>query len=580
MSEQLSEGPAPHLVVGLEGPELTAGERDLLAQVPPAGVILFDRNVTDTGQLRRLTADVDRIVRYASGLSPLVMADHEGGRISALFSAIGTPPTQMAIGRAGDSVLCREVFRETARRLRYCGVNTLLAPVADINSEYLNPVIGMRAFGEERDIVSRFVGEAVTALREGGVVSCLKHFPGHGSSRTDSHRTLPQLPFTLEQLAARDMEPFGRGIEAGSETVMVGHVTPLDRRLPSSLDPTVISVLRRDLGFDGVVMTDALEMAGVQVYSIEGGGPERLHVRPLSEIVTCALAAGNDLLVFSRPICEVIGRLKSLTRSTDEYWKEWSSGARAASLRRIRRLRAGIGFHWSADHRNASKGAATPGKQLATPDEPLSQPEKRPAPPEERRVTPEIEFRRDPEIYRSVAFRAVRFIGERPPVTGAQRYNLSFAGEREDLASVIVARFVKDLALKLGISERVESPRGDGRRVPFPGTFLRRVVRCRASGTEEPMEVEVHGCGDASPQARSIMVFLNRRPLPRDVCTELSAGANLVVVAGWPYAVQFVPPGTPAIGTYGVYDAAVDVTSAMITVEPGGHGKKGPGKTD
>lgn len=577
MSEQLSEGLASHLVIGLEGPELTTGERDLLAQAPPAGVILFSRNVTDAGQLRRLTTDVDRIVRDASGLSPLIMADHEGGRISALFSAIGAPPTQMAIGRAGDGVSCREMFRETARRLRYCGVNTLLAPVADINSEYLNPVIGVRAFGEERGVVSRLVGEAVSALRGEGVVSCLKHFPGHGSSRTDSHRTLPHLPFTLEQLAARDMAPFGRGIEAGCETVMVAHVTPLDRRLPSSLDPAVISVLRRDLGFDGVVMTDALEMAGVQVYSIEGEGPDLLNVRPLAEIVTCALSAGNDLLVFSVPIGEVVGRLMEPMRSMEDNRKEWSGGARAASIRRIRRLRSGIGFHGSTDHRDTGGGAVPPGVRLAPREDQRAPSEGRSTPPEADEIS------HDADIYRSVARRAVRFIGEgagRTAANGAEEYHVTVAGEREDFASDIALGFVKGLAFKLGVAGRVESSLCDGEHVPFPGALLRRVIRCQAPGTEEPMEVEVHGYGDPSPRGRSIVILLNRRPIPRDACMELSTGADIVVVADWPYAVRFLPPGTPAIVTYGVYDAAVEVVREMITGEPGGSGKKVPGKTD
>ncbi|HER44526.1 MAG TPA: glycoside hydrolase family 3 protein, partial [Candidatus Eisenbacteria bacterium] len=140
---------APQLVVGLEGLEITESERRLLRSAPPAGVILFARNVSSADQLKSLTRDVISTIAGASGIAPLVAADHEGGRISVLSRAIGTPPSQLATARTGDLDLCRRVYGETARRMAACGVNVMLGPVADVNTEPDNPVIGTRSFGRD-----------------------------------------------------------------------------------------------------------------------------------------------------------------------------------------------------------------------------------------------------------------------------------------------------------------------------------------------------------------------------------------------------------------------------------------------
>jgi beta-N-acetylhexosaminidase len=202
---------APHLIVGLEGPELTDMEREILRDTPPAGIILFERNASGYGELRNLVSEASAIIAKASGLPSLIAADHEGGRISVLHRALGVPPTQMATGKTKDPELCRDVFTETAQMMKACGVNWYLGPVADINSEYLNPVIGTRSFGEDEELVTSLVLEALEALAGAGILSCLKHFPGHGAAASDSHLTLPTLGLTVDQLKAKDVRPFARG---------------------------------------------------------------------------------------------------------------------------------------------------------------------------------------------------------------------------------------------------------------------------------------------------------------------------------------------------------------------------------
>lgn len=549
-----------HLVVGLEGIELTGRERELLGRFPPAGIILFSRNVHDAGQVRRLTADVIGIVAGAGGHHPLIAADHEGGRISVLAAAIGAPPAQMAIGRAA-SVSCGDVFRETARRLRYCNVNTLLAPVADVNVEYLNPVIGVRAFGEESTHVARLVRDAVSALREEGIVSCLKHFPGHGSSRTDSHFTLPFLPFTLEELVEREMAPFVHGIEAGAEMVMTAHVAPRGRFVPASLDPEIITMLRKKLGFGGVVVTDALEMAGVRVQAGEVGA-EPFEPLPIGEIAARALAAGNDLLIFSRPFGEVAGELEAGAARSDGalnaaagagVFRGVLSGVCAQESRgRIEQLCAGLRIY--GDRPSEHDWAIPPGEPAGGAGT-------------------------DADIYRLVAHHAIQFSGTldaRMPAIEAGRSAITFLGERGDFANDIVARFAAELARTLGASDRDMYGTGGGkgvrpggdRQAPFPGDAFDVALRCEAPGSGEPMEIVAVKAGRPYEGAAGIVVLLNRRPLSRHDCERLCHGAACVIVAGWAYAARFLPSGTPVVVTYGVYDAAVDAVGAVMTGHP------------
>ncbi|MCK4549008.1 MAG: glycoside hydrolase family 3 protein, partial [Candidatus Krumholzibacteria bacterium] len=255
---------SPFLVTGLAGTELTPAERELLSLAPPAGVILFSRNVESSDQLRLLTSDIRTIVEAASGLTPLIMADHEGGRISVLAAAIGTPPSQMAAWIPRSGKLLSDIVARTAFRMRYCGVNLSLSPVADVASEPLNPVIGTRSFGEDQATVSAAVRIAVRTIAGEGALSCLKHFPGHGATVFDSHLTLPVIGRTIEQLRAEELPPFIAGMEEGADTVMTAHIALAEGDPPASLDRRIVTgLLREKLGFEGVIITDALEMAGV-----------------------------------------------------------------------------------------------------------------------------------------------------------------------------------------------------------------------------------------------------------------------------------------------------------------------------
>ena len=518
MSHHLLRALAPHMIVGLGGPRLLEEERKLLAEYPFSGVILFDRNVADARQLVELTREIKAIFREMHHSVPIIAADHEGGIVSYLGRAIGVPPTQMAVSRTGDPRLCGRLFAENARRMRACGVNMLLGPVADVNSEELNPVIGTRSFGEEVGPVASLVFAAVSAARKGGVLACIKHFPGHGSSSVDSHLALPVLGATLEQLRQRDIPPFSSGIRAGVETVMAGHIAPLGRSLPASLDPEMIEgLLRGELGFGGVVMTDALEMEGVKVAG-------------LADICRRALEAGNDILLFSKPVVAAAGELEALgdlpaldaSRAGGLAGVLESSGARIASLLQ-----------------SAAKGDR------------------------------EFELPADAAVYEEIARRSIESRGVPPgaPPLGADgRMRVFFYSDRGAFDRYPVRSFVERILRGLRVegpaswSESAKSAVGASDWLDRSGLAPHANVPGASNGLESFL-CERGGKGEPS---QDIIVLLNRGPIEASSVIEICAKARAVVVAGWPYASRLVPSGIAVYVTYGIYDAAAEVLCGRL----------------
>jgi beta-glucosidase-like glycosyl hydrolase len=509
MAQEFLQKLAPHMIVGLEGPRLSDAEKKLLAAYPFPGVILFERNAADSRQLMELAQGVRNIYRSSRGTVPLIAADHEGGFVSVLGRAIGAPPAQMAVARARDPRLAERLFTENARRMRACGVNMLLGPVADVNSDPLNPVIGTRSFGEEAGAVSPLVSAAVSISRREGVITCLKHFPGHGPSPVDSHLALPVLAATLDQLREGHIPAFASGIAAGAETVMVGHIAPLGRELPASLDPEIIgALLRGELAFGGVVLTDALEMEGVKVAS-------------LGEICARALAAGNDMLLFSKPVAEVAAELEA-AGEPGAPGTLGAGGALEPSAARIARL---------------IEAAAA----------------------RER----EFELPRDARVYREIAEKSIRMLqgtGSAAAFEPSRGVRAAFYSEKGEFARYPAMSFVARALKGLGLAD-------DGRPRPLAAG---RSGTCTVEEAGPVPSSAGHlegwlfspGCEAAQPL--DIVFLLNRRPLSAEAVGDLCAGAEVVVVAGWPYAERHVPVGRTVVTTYGVYDAAADSIGGML----------------
>ena len=269
-----------------------------------AGVCLFAMNITDDAQLAALTAEI-----RAANPAAVIAIDEEGGDVTRLAATTGSPyPGNAVLGRLDDEALTAAVARSVAGRLAATGVTLNLAPVADINSNPLNPVIGVRSFGASADLTARHVAAWTAAHEAAGVATSVKHFPGHGDVTVDSHHDLPVLDVDPDLLRSRELAPFRAAIAAGARTVMTSHivVTQLDPTGPATFSAPVLGgLLREELGFTGVIVSDALDMRGA---SGEIGIPAAA-VR--------ALVAGVDLLCIG-------------TRNTDEQLTDIEASIAAA----------------------------------------------------------------------------------------------------------------------------------------------------------------------------------------------------------------------------------------------------------
>ncbi|HEX9359878.1 MAG TPA: glycoside hydrolase family 3 N-terminal domain-containing protein [Streptosporangiaceae bacterium] len=256
-----------------------------------AGVTIFGPNIAGPQQLAGLTAQL----RSAGGL-PLVAIDEEGGDVTRIAHLTGSPyPGNAALGAVDDVNLTHAVHRALGQDLAALGINVDLAPSADVNTASDNPVIGIRSFGPDPDLVGRHAAAAVRGLQAAGVAACAKHFPGHGSTSADSHHGIVTVEASLDLLRRRDLPPFAAAIAAGVRGVMPGHlrVPDLTGDDPATLSAAALNgLLRGELGFTGVIISDALEMRAVS----------DLHGIP--EAAVLAVAAGTDLLCFGRDAAE------------------------------------------------------------------------------------------------------------------------------------------------------------------------------------------------------------------------------------------------------------------------------------
>jgi beta-N-acetylhexosaminidase len=276
----LGPAAAACLFPGFEGEVVPDWLKGLLAG-GLGGVVLFARNIRDPAQAAALTG----ALRAERG-ELLVATDEEGGDVTRLEAARGSSfPGNLALGAVDDIVLTRRVAAAIGGELGSVGIDLDLAPVADVVVDPAAAIVGVRSFGSDPQAVARHVGAFVDGLQSVGVAACAKHFPGHGEAVGDSHLEVPVVDADLETLRSRALAPFVAAVEAGVRAVMTAHVrfTALDDE-PATLSRLWIELLRSKLSFEGVVMTDALEMQGA-------GGPAGIE-----QSAVRSLAAGADAL--------------------------------------------------------------------------------------------------------------------------------------------------------------------------------------------------------------------------------------------------------------------------------------------
>jgi beta-N-acetylhexosaminidase len=264
------------VIGGFYGTELPASYARALRAGERGGAVLFKRNLTDDlGTLLRLNAEL----RDASGeLPPLLAIDQEGGRVARLARPVLELPPMRALGRAGNVDLVRRAARALGSQLAALGFTMDLAPVLDVDTRPDNPIIGDRAFGSDPRVVIRCGVAFVRGLQDGGVLACGKHFPGHGDTYQDSHLELPVVHHGLARLEQVELQPFRAVAGAGIAALMTAHVVyeSLDKGVPATMSRGICaSLLRAEIGFEGALVSDDLEMKAVSArYSIEEAAVE------------------------------------------------------------------------------------------------------------------------------------------------------------------------------------------------------------------------------------------------------------------------------------------------------------------
>lgn len=287
---RLEQAVGQKLMVAFAGTEPDEHVLGAIREWGAGGVTLFRfLNVENPAQVQRLTAALQAAAAEAGQSPLLIAADQEGGQLTAIGDT--TPlPGNMALGATGSEELARRAGEVVGRELAAMGVNVNYAPVCDVNSNPRNPVIGVRSFGEDPHLVARLGAAMVEGLQSAGVAATAKHFPGHGDTASDSHYELPIVPHSRERLEQVEWVPFRAAVGAGVRVVMTTHVAfPRlndDVPLPSTLSPALLKgVLRGEMGFEGVIISDAMNMAAL-------GGKDELVVDSIA-----ATRAGVDLLL-------------------------------------------------------------------------------------------------------------------------------------------------------------------------------------------------------------------------------------------------------------------------------------------
>ncbi|NIK76950.1 beta-N-acetylhexosaminidase [Paenibacillus castaneae] len=278
-------------VFGFHGFEPSEGIKQLIETNGIGGTIYFTRNVRNAEQVHKLSGELQSITKNAGNPPLFIAIDQEGGMVARLVDGVTLMPGNMALGAAGQAEGARETARICGEELRYLGVTMNYAPCIDVNNNPDNPVINVRSYSDRSDVVAELGAAAVAGYQSARVAATVKHFPGHGDTAVDSHHALPILLHGRERLESIELKPFRAAIEAGTECIMTAHVClpALDPSgVPSTLsEPVITGLLRKELGYGGIVVTDCLEMDAID----QNYGPEQGAIM--------ALQAGADMVLVS-----------------------------------------------------------------------------------------------------------------------------------------------------------------------------------------------------------------------------------------------------------------------------------------
>ncbi len=309
------------VMMGIEGTALTGPEREVLAETPPGGVILFSRNCPSAAACADLVAEIQGLNR--AGEPPLLVAiDQEFGPVCRLRQGVPDFPGAAALGKKGELSLTEATAFRIGRCLGDYGINCNLAPVADLSCPG-SRVLADRCFAAEPEETAAQVRSYIVGLQRAGLAACAKHFPGHGSVTDDSHAVLPVSSLDLEKLRSSHLRPFAAAVDAGVKMIMTAHILfpEMDSRRPATLSPFFLDrLLRRQLGFKGVVLSDDLDMAAVE------SGDD------LAATMSQGLEAGLDMVLWGRNLKKgddprrVLARLQIMVDDRDgATWERFAA---------------------------------------------------------------------------------------------------------------------------------------------------------------------------------------------------------------------------------------------------------------
>lgn len=333
----LEDKVAQMLLIGFNGltlessPELPV----MIGRYHVGGLVLLEANARDPQQLSTLTTQLQALARSSGAGIPLFLSlNHEGGIVVRITRGVTEFPGNMAVAATGNPDNAYIAAALAAQELRVLGLNMNLAPVLDINDEPLNPVIGVRSFGADADWVTECGRLTVQGFQDYGIIAVAKHFPGHGGVATDSHIALPVLDASLDALWAHELKPFAVAVDNHVGGIMTAHilVPQVDTNgLPATFSPVILKdLLRQEMGYDGVIMTDSLGMAGAS------GGQSQ------AEAAVLAVKAGADMLVSTTPMSAHIAIWEALMAAVREG--ELSESQIDRSVLRILRLKYAYGL--------------------------------------------------------------------------------------------------------------------------------------------------------------------------------------------------------------------------------------------
>jgi beta-N-acetylhexosaminidase len=273
------------IISGIKGTSLLPEEADFIRDEKLGGVVLFSHNFEDPAQLAEL---VNSIQKLRDEYPLFISVDHEGGRVVRFKKHFTQFPSMLELAKFDSPKLVFEVHQVMAKELAACGINLCFSPCCDILTNPDNKAIGDRAYGYDAVTVEKYISAAIRGLQTSGLLSCAKHFPGHGSTTQDSHNELPLVKTSLEELRSREVIPFIKASKSRVEFMMMAHllVDALDPNLPTSLSPKAYEFLRNETKFSKIVITDDMEMKAVaDKFSIE-------------EAAVMAINAGTDMLLY------------------------------------------------------------------------------------------------------------------------------------------------------------------------------------------------------------------------------------------------------------------------------------------